>query len=286
MRTQRPLIDAPTLRALLEDGTGGALARPALLDCRFDLADPSAALRSYRAGHLAGAVHLDLATDLSGPVAADGYGGRHPLPSVGAFVRTLRRAGVREGIPVIAYDAGMEGGAARLWWLARELGLHDVRVLDGGIAEWDGPLEAGDAPTPPEGDVDVPLGLDPHAPVGGSGGRVRDAEDLLVERSGRVVVDVRAAARHRGEHEPIDPVAGHIPGARNLPNSGADGSPPSEELLAALASHQGEIVATCGSGVSACVLLVRLAALGRDDALLYPGSWSDWSSRGLPREVG
>jgi thiosulfate/3-mercaptopyruvate sulfurtransferase len=284
----RPLIASDELRELL-GATGSRTTTEdslTLLDCRFDLMDPAAASAGYRAGHLPGAVPLDLARDLSGPVRPDGHGGRHPLPTARTFVAALRRAGVRSGVPVIAYDARMEGGAARLWWLARELGLTDVRVLDGGLAAWRGPLVAGDVPKVAPGDVVIPTGIAPQAPLGGDGARVRWSEDLLAPPSGRLLIDVRAEGRFRGEQEPMDPVAGHVPGARNVPNVDRAGAPPSDEVLRELADHPGELVVSCGSGVSACVLLVRLAALGRDDALLYPGSWSDWTCRGLPVERG
>jgi thiosulfate/3-mercaptopyruvate sulfurtransferase len=169
----------------------------------------------------------------------------------------------------------MTGGAARLWWLLRHVGFDDVAVLDGGLAAWTGPLRSGEE-TPAPGDF---------AP-----GSIRDdvvsAEQLAAEL-GRapaarelLVLDARAPERFRGEQEPIDPVAGHIPGARNVPLAGA--FPPPADVL----GEQRTLVASCGSGVTACALLLGLAVAGRDDAKLYPGSWSDWVARGLPVQRG
>jgi thiosulfate/3-mercaptopyruvate sulfurtransferase len=162
----------------------------------------------------------------------------------------------------------MNGGAARLWWLLRHWGHEDVAVLEGGMAAWMGPLRTGEeeiepaelTPTPREGDT------------------IEAAElESRLEDDRLTIVDARAAERYRGEVEPIDPVAGHIPGARNAPF--AEDVPP--DLLEA-----DELVAYCGSGITAAVVLLRLAQAGRDDAKLYPGSWSDWVGRGLPVETG
>jgi thiosulfate/3-mercaptopyruvate sulfurtransferase len=171
---------------------------------------------------------------------------------------------------VIAYDQGMTGGAARLWWLLRHFGHEDVAVLAGGLASWAGPLRPGEEEIEAAEFVPRARGDDT---VGAPELAGRLGED------GLVVVDARVPERYRGEVEPIDPVAGHIPGARNLPyTNGAD--LPAEILEA------GEIVVYCGSGITACVDLLALAQAGRDDAKLYPGSWSDWSGRGLPVERG
>jgi thiosulfate/3-mercaptopyruvate sulfurtransferase len=271
-----PLVSTDWLQARLEQ------PRLRIADCRFDLRDAGAGRRAYEAGHIPGAAFLDLDADLAaapGPpdpgVRQGPVGGRHPLPSPDAFAAAARRAGIGAGTTVVAYDDGMSGGAARLWWLLRHAGFDAVAVLDGGLAAWDGPLRAGDE-TPPPGDF--------------SPGPIRDdvvtarqlADDLAHPAAERayLVLDARTPQRFRGEHEPIDPVAGHVPGARNMPS--ADAFPPPPDVLGTRRTP----VASCGSGVTACTLLLALAAAGRDDGLLYAGSWSDWVARGLPVATG
>jgi len=240
------------------------------VDCRWALGDPEAGRALYREGHIPGASFLDVETELSAPPGAPPeHGGRHPLPAADDFARAAGTAGIGPGVFVVAYDQGATGGAARLWWLVRHFGHEDVAVLRGGIGAWQGPLAPGDE------EVDPAL-FDP---------RPRDDDTVSAEElqarlddPSLTVVDARAAERYRGEVEPIDPVAGHIPGAVNAPYM-ADGVPG-----AVVASD--EIVAYCGSGVTACVTLLALAEAGRPDAKLYAGSWSDWCSRGLPAERG
>lgn len=257
-----PLVDAGWL--------AGRLGEPALrpVDCRFVLGDPTAGRRAYESGHVPGATFLDLDADLSGP---PGPGGRHPLPDVDAFVAAARRAGIGRDSHVVAYDDGMTGGAARLWWLLRHVGHDRVSVLEGGLAAWEGPV-AVDVETPPLGDLTADVRTDDTV----------DAEDVLagLGAAGRVLLDARAPERFRGEVEPIDHVAGHVPGARNLPFDVA--YPPPSALL----DDDRELVAYCGSGVTACVVVLAFAASGRGDVRLYPGSWSEWSGRGLPVETG
>jgi thiosulfate/3-mercaptopyruvate sulfurtransferase len=251
-----PLVTADWLARHLDDVV--------LVDCRFELGDHEAGHAAYLRGHLPGASFLRLDRDLSGT----GGHGRHPLPTVEEVVAAADRAGIVHDRPVVAYDQGMVGGAARLWWLLRSIGKHDVAVLEGGLGAWDGPLEAGEV-VPPTGDLEA----------GERWGRLLDAEDVRAGLDGdRLLVDARAPERFSGEHEPIDPVAGHIPGAVNVPYDG----PVPPELL----DPEREVVVYCGSGVTACVVVLRLAAAGRDDVGLYAGSWSDWSSRGLPVETG
>jgi thiosulfate/3-mercaptopyruvate sulfurtransferase len=241
------------------------------VDCRWELGSPERGRELYREGHVPGASFLDVERELSAPPGRPpDHGGRHPLPDPGAFTEAAGRAGIGPGVFVVAYDQGRSGGAARLWWLLRHLGHEDVAVLRGGISAWQGPLREGDEPA-------EALMFEPRVREGDT----VSAEELAARlgEPGLVVVDARAPERYRGEVEPIDPVAGRIPGAVNAPYA-AGGAVPDEVLEA------DEVVAYCGSGVTACVTLLDLAEAGRPDARLYPGSWSDWSSRGLPAERG
>jgi thiosulfate/3-mercaptopyruvate sulfurtransferase len=237
------------------------------VDCRYELGRPERGRELYLEGHIPGASFLDLNTDLS-DLSVQGAG-RHPLPGAERFGLAASRAGIGPGVLVVAYDQGMTGGAARLWWLLRHFGHEDVAVLDGGIAAWRGPLTTGDESADPA----------PFEPRPRSGDTIH-ADELKARlgEPGLVVVDARAPERFRGEVEPIDPVAGHIPGAVNVPYE--DGKLPEDVLDA------DEVVVYCGSGVTACVDLLALHAAGRTDAKLYPGSWSDWSTRGWPAETG
>jgi thiosulfate/3-mercaptopyruvate sulfurtransferase len=237
------------------------------VDCRWQLGRPGRGRELYEAEHIPGASFLDVDDDLSDLSVPDA--GRHPLPSAERFAAAASRAGIRAGVLVVAYDDGT-GGAARLWWLLRHFGHDHVAVLEGGLDVWNGPLRAGPEPIEPRR-------FEPRP----AGGDTISAEDLhrRLGEPGLVVVDARAPERYRGEVEPIDPVAGRIPGARNLPFTAATQLP--SDVLAAE-----EIVVYCGSGVTACVDLLRLARAGRPDAKLYPGSWSDWAARGLPAERG
>ena len=257
MRRMEPLISPSWLRQHRESVT--------VVDCQYVLGDAAGGHRRYLEGHVPGAAFMSVERDLSGTAG----GGRHPLPTVDELVEAARRAGIRDGVPVVAYDQAMLGGAARLWWLLRHIGKLDVGVLDGGLEAWGAPLATGEEAVA-RGDVTAR----PRA------GDLVDADDVASRLGdpGRILVDTRAPERFRGEREPLDPVAGHIPGARNAPND--------QGLPAGLAEADEEIVAYCGSGVSACVALVRLAAAGRDDAKLYAGSWSEWSSRDLPVATG
>ena len=236
------------------------------VDCRWELGHPGRGRELYLEGHVPGASFLDVERELSAPPSTPG--GRHPLPAENDFARAAGVAGIGPDVFVVAYDQGMNGGAARLWWLLRHFGHDDVAVLDGGIGAWLGPLRAG------EEDVEPAV----FTPAAGSGDTM-EAEELAARlgEPGLTVVDARLPERYRGEVEPIDPVAGRIPGAVNAPYP--------EELPPALAEAD-EVVAYCGSGVTATVTLLRLVQAGRPDAKLYPGSWSDWCGRGLPAETG
>ncbi len=231
------------------------------VDCRWELADPEAGRREYLVGHVPGASFLDVDADLS-DLSVPGAG-RHPLPSAERFAVAAGRAGIGAGVFVVAY--GSLGGAERLWWLLRHFGHDDCAVLLGGIASWGGELRAG------EEDIE-PAEFVPHE----RSGDTIAADELarrLADRS-LVLVDARSASRWRGEPNELDDPPGRIPGAANAPWN---------EPLPPLPA--GELVAYCGSGVTACVTLHRAWLAGREGRL-YPGSWSEWSQRGLPLERG
>jgi thiosulfate/3-mercaptopyruvate sulfurtransferase len=238
------------------------------VDCRWQLGHPERGRELYLEGHIPGASFLDVERELSAlPGGADG--GRHPLPAAEDFARAGGAAGIGPDVFVVAYDEGMTGGAARLWWLLRHFGHDDVAVLAGGIASWAGPLRSG------EEEIEAAeFALRP-----------REDDTVTAEELGAaigtgrlVLLDARAPERYRGDVEPIDPVAGHIPGARNLPY--VDVSVPDD-----LVGTEDEVVVYCGSGITACVDVLALERAGVS-AKLYPGSWSEWSSRGLPVEHG
>jgi thiosulfate/3-mercaptopyruvate sulfurtransferase len=228
------------------------------VDCRWELGRPERGRELYLAGHIPGASFLDVDEDLSDLSVPDA--GRHPLPSAERFARAASRAGIGTGVFVVAY--GAMGGAERLWWLLRHFGHDDCAVLLGGIDAWGGPLRSGEEQI-------EPAELVPHE----RSDDVVTAEQLL-DGAERVLVDARTANRWRGEPNPVDDPPGRIPGALNAP-----WMEPLPELPA------GELVAYCGSGITACVVLHRASLHGRDGKL-YPGSWSDWGRRGLPLERG
>jgi thiosulfate/3-mercaptopyruvate sulfurtransferase len=260
-----PLVSAEWLR--------GRLGEPGLVvvDCRYVLGEPGAGERLWREGHIPGAGRLDVDRDLADP---PGRGGRHPLPSPGRFEAAVRQAGIRPDSRVVAYDQAGEGGAARLWWLLRHFGHDEVAVLDGGLRGWDGPLD--ERPGASEGNAGRHMRAlrSPHS------ADTVDADEI--ERSQPRLLDARAPERFRGEVEPIDPVAGHIPGAQKVPWQAVAPEGrfrPPEELRELLGDEP--FVAYCGSGITACTLLVA-AELAGVEARLYPGSWSEWSSRERP----
>jgi len=262
-------------RLLEVDALPGACVGSVLFDCRFSLADPGAGLVSYLAGHIPGAHFLDLNRDLSGPAAR--HGGRHPLPAPAVFADTLARSGVGLDTPVIAYDDSRLAGAARLWWLMRSLGYRPPQLLNGGYAAF---LAAGGQP-----ETAVPSPRPCVAPtVGNYRGACSIREVRGAEQRNALLVDSREERRYLGLEEPIDPVAGHIPGAINRPWQGVTTEQGRVRGVEELRAHWGdalkarELVVYCGSGVTACVNLFSLSLLGREDATLYAGSWSDWCS--------
>jgi thiosulfate/3-mercaptopyruvate sulfurtransferase len=260
-----PLVTAGQLEAELA-GPGA----PTVLDCRWTLAG-GADRDGYGKGHLPGAVFVDLDRDLAAP---PGAGGRHPLPALEVFQAAMRRAGVRDDRPVVAYDQGEPGGAARAWWLLGWFGHPDARVLDGGLGAWVAaglPLTA-EAADPDPGDFAARPG----------GRSLLDAAGAARLAAAGVLLDARAPARYQGLEEPVDPVAGHIPGARNAPMAdlvGDHGLAPPASLRRLLDRHGARpgtpVGAYCGSGVVAAHVILACEAAGIP-ASLYAGSWSDW----------
>lgn len=257
------IVDAIALTEALEGADP-----PVLLDVRWALGQTDGHDR-YLDGHLPGAVFVDLDTELAGP--ASPQAGRHPLPDVAGFEAAARRWGVSGERSVVAYDAVGGTSAARVWWLLRWAGVRDVRLLDGGLAAWTEaglPLEAGSV-TPEPGDVVLEPGALPTI----------DA-DQAAGWDGSLL-DARAAERYAGDVEPVDPRAGHIPGAISVPtagNLGPDGTfLPDAALRERFASVEGPVAVYCGSGVTAAHEVAALASIGVE-AALYPGSWSQWSN--------
>lgn len=249
-----------------------------IIDCRSSLADLDYGRRVYAESHLPGALYANLEKDLSGPVVP-GSTGRHPLPDITALAAKLSDWGIAAGVQVVVYDDRSGGIAARLWWLLRWLGHEAVAVLDGGWQEW----IKRELPTTAEVPVPVPRHFEPqlHPEM------LVDVEQVDAIRTDEhfKLVDSREQIRYEGKHEPIDPVAGHIPGAVNLPfanHVGPDGRIASAEatrnqwmnVLGATPPEQA--VVYCGSGVTACFNLLTMAHAGLDGAKLYPGSWSEW----------
>lgn len=260
------LIDAAALAGEL-----AADDPPTVLDVRWRLGGPPGRV-DYAAGHVPGAVFVDLDADLCGP---PGAGGRHPLPDPAALQQALRAAGVRENHPVVVYDGGDGLSASRTWWTLRWAGHRPVRVLEGGFPAWEAaglPVSTA-TPEPRPGDMTVRPGALP----------VLDAQEAAELAAGDgVLIDARAGERFRGETEPIDPVAGHIPGAVNLPIAeqvGPDGRFPGDlrgRFAAVGVEARRPVGAYCGSGVTAAQTVFALHLAGRPDAALYVGSWSHW----------
>lgn len=268
----RWLISAKELAAGLADAT------TVVVDCRFSLQDTGLGARQYAEGHIPGSHYANLDRDLSGPRGT--HGGRHPLPSIEALSATLAGWGIDSDPPsrVVVYDDSRFAFGARLWWLLRYCGHDNVRVLDGGFRAW---VEAG-------------LPVDQHVPAAAQGNFVaRVRPDMVVDRQqvialrdrpGHELIDSRETPRFLGLEEPIDPHAGHIEGACNYPwqqvadEQGRFASREAQAQRWGDTLAQENLVVYCGSGVTACVNLLSLAELGREDAQLYAGSWSDWCS--------
>ena len=269
-----PLISPPELKAAMNSGI-------VVIDCRWYLGEPTAGIAAYRTGHIPGAIYCSLDTDLAGPDGA----GRHPLPRPQEFSETMERFGVSRDTPVVAYDDRGGAVASRLWWMLTDQGHRMTHVLDGGLQAWT--------------DAGFPLTTETSTPEAGTfaarawAGTVnRDA--VATREPGVTVVDARSTERYIGAEEPMDPRAGHIPGAVSMPLTGN-----LDENLRFLPTQQlrtrfveagipegSTVISQCGSGVTAChtILAMEIAGLGRP--LLYVGSWSDWSTSGMPVATG
>lgn len=246
-----------------------------IVDCRFSLADPTQGRQQYQQGHLPGAFYLDLNQDLASPVQR--HGGRHPLPDLEALAAKLAALGVTFGETlVVAYDASRQGFAARLWWLLRYLGHDRVAVLDGGFPAWEqlGYPVTQQLPTPRQGQFIPQVRTD----------WVVDINQVQARQPGVVLLDSRERDRYLGKVEPIDPIAGHIPGAVNYPwltcsdDQGYLLSPQQQSDRFSALTPASEILVYCGSGVTACVNLLALELAQIPNGKLYAGSWSDWCS--------
>lgn len=283
MKRSSPLISAEELLELFAAGDPDLR----VVDCRWILGAPGVGAAAYAAGHLPGAVHLDLDADLAEP---NGFGapGRHPLPSPAAFAARLIRVGISDTSLVVAYDDVGGWVAARLWWMLDVLGHPAVAVLDGGLAAW---TRAGGELT-----TDMPDPVDGELHLAADWSRVVDRQELKAQLGSVVLLDARGAARYRGETEPIDPVAGHIPTARNAPVDDSliePGGPfrPAAQLAARFRDLGADdpgvtVVTSCGSGVSALHHALAMRVAGLPDPILYVGSYSDWSRSGEPVVTG
>ena len=282
--TYQTIVSAETLAAALQ-----ASPAPVVLDCSFELTNPDAGRQAYDAGHLPGAFYVHLDQVLS--AAKTGLNGRHPLPVREIFADAMARLGVNDDTQVIAYDNAGGMYAARLWWMLRWAGHRAVAVLDGGLAAWTGagqPVATDSPDAPPAGDFSLREPLVATVDY--------EAVKANVDSPRRLVLDARAPDRFRGENETMDPVGGHIPGARNRlfkDNLDADGRfKPAARLRAEFDAITGgrpadELVNQCGSGVTACHNLLAMEVAGLKGAALYPGSWSEWSAQpGAPIATG
>ncbi len=276
-----PLIEPAELAAALTEAD--MAARPVVIDVRWQLGrGVTGNLAEYLAGHVPEAAFIDLETGLAGQPHSDGVGGRHPMPTLTAAADAFRAAGVMADRPVVVYDGANSLAAARAWWLLAYFGRSDVRVLNGGYAAWSAnglPTTTGPV-SPARGDVDLMPGQAPLL----DGAEVAD----VAGRGDHHIIDARAAERYRGEVEPMDPVAGHIPGALNLPTLDTLASDgrflPTAQIAEMIADRQitsqGHTVLYCGSGVQAAHLALAMQVSDPHTPMpgLYVGSWSDWVS--------
>jgi thiosulfate/3-mercaptopyruvate sulfurtransferase len=250
-----------------------ALDRVKVCDIRWSLTDPGHGVDDYRSGHIPGAVFVDLDADLAGEPGP----GRHPLPPISVFAETLGRLGLSTSDRIVVYDDTSGAIAARMWWMLRSIGHDQVAVLDGGLQSWvasDFPLETGEVEPVPSR----------YLPLSGYTGVVghTSLDDLTV-------IDVRDHRRYTGEVEPVDPKAGHIPGAISIPlseNLDESGRFRDPEELAGLYSTLDDVALSCGSGVNACHTALAMVHAGREMPAVYVGSFSDWSRRDLPVAIG
>lgn len=281
MTSDSNLISAQELQSRI-DGPGLRI-----VDCRFDLSDPGAGRRAYQNGHIPGAVFADLDMDLAAPVTADS--GRHPLPDVRTLANTFGRLGIDDETHVVVYDANNGAVAARAWWMLRWLGHDRVRLLDGGIDHWiasAGAVRKGKERASLRSFIARPR----HDRVLTTAELASDVDSIATLR----LIDARDAARFRGEAEPIDPVAGHIPGSLNLPFSVSLKDDSTWKAPAALEAIWLTVLGEdksapwsvmCGSGVTACHLAISAIEAGFAEPRLYVGSWSEWI-RDPERPVG
>ncbi len=271
-----PLIGAADLAARASDG------RVRIADCRWYLGEPERGREAYATAHLPGAVYVDLERDLS----AQAGPGRHPLPEPAEFAARMSALGIGSEHTVVAYDDRSGAVAARLWWMLRRVGHREALVLDGGLAAW----QAASLPLT----ADVPNHPPATLRVTGAWDGTLSRDEVRARLGSLVLLDARAPARYRGDEEPIDPVAGHIPTATNVQYEGnldddgrfLDPAALAARYQAAGAGGDGPVVVYCGSGVTACHDILALEVAGFGDALLYPGSWSDWSTAGFPVATG
>ncbi|MGL5804065.1 MAG: sulfurtransferase [Xenococcaceae cyanobacterium] len=269
------LLSARSLAERLED------TQIVVVDCRFSLSQPELGYQQYLTSHIPGAYYLDLNKDLSAPV--NKHGGRHPLPNIDVFAEKLTAIGIKQNETlVVAYDDSRFAFAARLWWLLRYLGHQKVALLDGGWQAW---LEEG---YPVTDEIPSKLSQGFFKPQLRSDWVV-DIETVRNLRPNTVLIDSRESERFRGDREPIDPIAGHIPGAINAPwqnvtdDRGYLRTKPEQQQLWQPYQQEREIIVYCGSGVTACVNLLSLELSGFTNTKLYPGGWSDWCSYNLSK---
>ena len=264
-----PLISANQLEEIINSGENVLLC-----DCRFDLANPEAGRKAYKESHIPGAIHVDLDQDLSG--SKNGTNGRHPLPSTEAWAKTKTRLGISPNTLVVAYDKQGSVYASRLWWMLKATGHANVRVLDGGLDSWNGPM--GTIPRQP---TPTNQALEPMPFVG-----LVLVDEVMgnLQSQKNIVLDARANDRFHGENETLDPVGGHIPGAINhffKDNLSATAFKTPEQLFKDFIDLLGpnkpsQVIHQCGSGVTACHNLLAMEVAGLKGSRLYAGSWSEW----------